>query len=345
MIRTRTDSFATLDIDRARCPMFVVDAAGTVLRANRRAAQILGRRKSELRGKALCEVLKSPERACLSLDSGKTSPRLNAGGTRGILLPSSGNAVQVDVSIQAVDEHKDGRVLILAREMGVDCGSMQATGTHLHVVAEAQERERRRIARELHDEALQSLLVAGIEVERLMQCAKSEEGLPAESLLNLRCLLRQVETDVRQISGRMRSDTVPQCGLLDAVGNAVQTLQARGIDSQLRFRGTPVPVDPNIQILAYRIAQEALHNAWRHSGARHVRTTVTCRNGQLTLRVTDDGCGFAVPDDFTACGATEFLGIKGMFERASLMNATLSIASRPSRGTSVSLCIPIVSQV
>ena len=139
----------------------------------------------------------------------------------------------------------------------------------------------------------------------------------------------------------MRSDTVPQCGLLDAVGNAVQTLQTHGLDAELRFWGTPVPVDPNIQILAYRIVQAALHNVWRHSGASRVRTTVVCRDNRLVIRVTDNGSGFSFPTEIAATGATEFLGIKGMYERASLMDAKLTICPRPGMGTSVTLKILI----
>jgi len=337
----RADGLSSVFIDSARCPMFVVNAAGKILRTNQRATVQLGVRKGELRGKELSLYLRMPGGERLPL--GVASPESGASGviSRGILKPPRGEPTQVDVAVQTVDRRDPGRYLILARELGADCSVSQAADSRLREIAEAQERERARIARELHDEALQSLLVAGIEIERLMKGAASSSGLDSESLVNLQRLLRGVENDIRQISGRMRSDTVPQCGLLDAVGNAVQTLQARGFEAELRFWGAPVPVDPNIQILAYRIAQAALHNVWRHSGATRVRTTVVCRDNRLVIRVTDNGSGFTLPDELTTTGATEFLGIKGMHERASLMNARLAIASRVGRGTSVSIRIPI----
>jgi len=321
--------------------MFVVNAAGKILRTNQQATARLGMRKGEMRGKALSLYLRIPGGEHLPLSA--MGPESGADGvaSKGILTPPQGEPTQVDIVVQTVDRREPGRYLVLAKESDVDCSVSQAADTRLREIAEAQERERARIARELHDEALQSLLVAGIEIERLMKGVSPSSNLDGESLHNLQRLLRGVENDIRQISGRMRSDTVPQCGLLDAVGNAVQTLQTRGLDADLRFRGTPVPVDPNIQILAYRIVQEALHNVWRHSGATRVRTTVVCRNNLLVLRVTDNGSGFRLPGDLAVSGPTEFLGIKGMNERASLMNARLAIAPRPGMGTTVSLKIPI----
>jgi len=336
---TRTDGLSSVFIDDARCPMFVVNAAGKILRTNQRATTQLGMRKGELRGKALSLFLQIPGEEQLPL--GAIAPEGGTHGvvSKGILKPPEGEPSQVDIAVQAVDRREPGRYLVLAKESGSECVINQAADTRLREIAEAQERERARIARELHDEALQSLLVAGIEIERLMHGAGLQNG--GESLVNLQRLLRGVENDIRQISGRMRSDTVPQCGLLDAVGNAVQTLQSRGLDAEIRFWGTPVPVDPNIQILAYRIVQEALHNVWRHAGATRVRTTVVCRNNRLAIRVTDNGSGFSLPTDLSTKGATEFLGIRGMYERASLMNARLRICPRPRLGTTVSLSIPI----
>ena len=332
-------------MDRALCPMFVVDLDGVIRRTNRRAGRVLRCRKLELKGRHLNDVLhlSGGRRATRGGEDGALIRTLTTRPRQGVLQPSFGDPISVSVSLQAIDGCDGDRFLIVARENTTPCGVVANAGAYLRDIAEAQERERQRIARELHDEALQSLLVAGIEVERLMQGTKSEQGLPVESLINLRTLLKQVENDVRQISGRMRSDRVPQCGLLDAVGNAVQTLQERGLDAQIRFRGAPVPVDPNIQILMYRIVQEALHNTWRHAHARRVRATVTCRDGVLAVRVTDNGAGFVVPGDFMSRGPTDYLGLKGMYERAALMNAKLSIASRPSRGTTVALRVPIVS--
>lgn len=335
-----TDRLSTVFIDEARYPIFVINAAGRILRTNQRAGLQLGLRKRDLRGKDVVAFLQLAGGVRLPAEAarpeGSTTPEY-----RGMLVPVKGDPLPVEVVVQVVDRREPGRYLVFAKELGQEWTTASADG-RLREIAEAQERERERIARELHDEALQSLLVAGIEIERLMKVAASNESPPGESLVNLQRLLRDVENDIRQLSGRMRCDTVPQCGLLDAVGNAVQTLQTRGFDAELRFWGTPVPVDPNTQILAYRIVQEALHNVLRHSGANRVRTTVVCRHNRLVIRVTDNGSGFLIPPDLAAQGPTEFLGIRGMYERASLMNAQLSIRSRVRMGTTLSLRIPIV---
>ena len=343
MSPTQAHNLSSVLMDPAWCQMFVVNSAGKILRTNQHAALQLGQSKGDLRGKRLSDFLHLSGGQALpvvvaGLESGATS-----GLRKGVLVPPAGDPIELEVVVQAVDRRDPGRYLILAKERGADSSIAPGTDSRLRDIAGAQERERQRVARELHDEALQSLLVAGIEVERLMQSPNSKKGLPDGSLLHLQRLLREVENDIRQISGRMRPDTVPQCGLLDAVANAVQTLQAGGLDAELRFWGTPVPVDPNIQILAYRIVQEALHNVCRHSGAKRVRTTVICRNNRLVIRVTDNGSGFSIPAHLDSRGPLEFLGIKGMYERASLMNARLAILSRPGMGTTVSLRIPIES--
>ncbi|MBN1857415.1 MAG: PAS domain-containing protein [Dehalococcoidia bacterium] len=343
MSATQIDAFSSLFIDSARCPMFVVNSEGRILRSNRRAAQKLGRRKSDLRGKELSEVVRVTGDERWPFNSSGADVIPGVASRNGALLTLAGDPLQVELMVQAVDRQQSPRYLILAKEKIVECDLASAQEVRLREISEAQERERQRIARELHDEALQGLLVAGIEVERLIHDSASKKRLSSQSLQSLRELLRVVEDDVRQISGRMRSDTVPHCGLLDAVSNCVQSLQLRGLDADLRFWGAPVPVDPNIQILAYRIVQEALLNVTRHSGATRVRITVTCRNERLRIRVTDNGRGFTVPTALVSHGPLEYLGIKGMYERASLMNASLFIGSRSDLGTSVILRIPIES--
>ena len=196
---TQTDNLSSVFNGCGRCPMFVVNSAGKILRTNQRAAMQLGRRKGDLRGANLSDFLHVASGEALPIGVAGPDGGAASGLRKGELVPPAGDAIEVEVVVQAVDRRDPGRYLILAKEPGVDCSVTPDVDTRLREIAEAQERERQRVARELHDEALQSLLVAGIEVERLMQGTKSRESLPGGSLLHLQRLLREVENDIRQI--------------------------------------------------------------------------------------------------------------------------------------------------
>jgi two-component system sensor histidine kinase UhpB len=195
----------------------------------------------------------------------------------------------------------------------------------------AQEGERQRIARELHDEVGQTLTGVMLQVEGLAGV------IPAElqgQLEELRETARHGIEEVRRIARQLRPETLDELGLPSALGAL-----ATGFGEQAR-----IPVKRRLQpglslsseqeLVIYRVAQEALTNVARHAGATHVVLELTSTDEHTLLRVRDDGRGMS-PDSLLSSN-----GIRGMRERAMLIGAALSIDSSPGAGTEVRLSIP-----
>lgn len=188
----------------------------------------------------------------------------------------------------------------------------------------AQERERVRIARELHDEVGQALTAVLLSLDR----ARTDE-----QLAQAREATRAALDDVRAIVRRLRPEALDDLGLtsaLAALSVSVQTATGLRIERELLASGGTLSDEE--ELVAYRVAQEALTNVARHARASHaVLRTAARPGGGLVLEVVDDGRGFA------PAAATTGAGLLGMRERAGLVGARLSIDSAPGAGTTVRL--------
>jgi len=193
----------------------------------------------------------------------------------------------------------------------------------------AQEGERLRTARELHDEIGQRLTAVLLQVEQVMRQAP-EEIVP--ELLEIRETARGSLEEARRISGRLRPEALDDLGLINALAVLVDRLSEQtGAKIEARFRGELPPTSPEVELVLYRVAQEALTNALRHSGAGTIVLELEHDDDVVTLRVADDGCGVG--------GAPAGGGMQGMRERAMLIGAQLSV--RDGGGTEVVLRAPV----
>jgi PAS domain S-box-containing protein len=199
----------------------------------------------------------------------------------------------------------------------------------------AQEDERRRIAREMHDQFGEQLTTLARRIERLKDAAAGRPELvsPIEALENT---ARQLDRDVEQLVWELRPTALDDLGLRAALANYVQTWSEReGIPAQLHTSGLlddRLPSDTETTL--YRIAQEALTNAARHSRASRVDVILERRGDHVLLIVEDNGVGFD-PAQKPADGSS--FGLVGMQERAALVGAALQIESAPGEGTTVLL--------
>lgn len=201
----------------------------------------------------------------------------------------------------------------------------------LHV----QEGERKRVARELHDEVGQTLTAMMLQIESL--AAKIPEDLRDE-LDELRETTRLGATDVRRIAVRLRPEALEDLGLQSALSALATSF---GEHAQLRIDRRLQPVDAlseEQELVIYRVAQEALTNVARHARAGSVELSLEQEPGVVTLRVCDDGHGLA------ADSRASTTGIRGMRERAMLIGAQLSILSPEAGGTEIILRVPLVQR-
>jgi two-component system sensor histidine kinase UhpB len=197
----------------------------------------------------------------------------------------------------------------------------------------AQEKERARIARDLHDEVNQSLTGLLLRLEATRRNAPPEL---AHELAETQTLANRAMEELLTLARQLRPTVLDDLGLKAAVAGHVdaigrQTDIRTGLETEGTFQGLP----EDVQLVAYRVAQEALSNAVRHSGATSIQVRLARENGALEVTVADDGGGFTFDQ------ATTGLGLGGMRERALLLGGELKVESRPEVGTRVRLRVPI----
>lgn len=204
----------------------------------------------------------------------------------------------------------------------------------LRRVIQAQEDERKRVARDLHDSAGQSMasILLGLKV------ASQEESLPEvrARLDDLRRIAADAAGELRRLALELRPTVLDDLGLEEALERYASDFEARtgirvGLDVELGGR-----LHPDLETVVYRVLQEALTNVAKHAGAETVRVQIRQRAGWARLRVRDDGVGF----DRDALGSAG-LGLRGMEERAGLVGGHLSVGSVPGEGTTVDLEVPV----
>jgi two-component system, NarL family, sensor histidine kinase UhpB len=195
----------------------------------------------------------------------------------------------------------------------------------------AQEEERARVARDLHDEVNQSLTGLLLRLE-----AVREEAPPdlEPELAETRALANQAMRELLSLARQLRPTALDDLGLAAAVAGQVEQISRPGLEAELAAEGEFGDLDEDVQLVVYRVAQEALTNAARHSEARRVEVGLRRADRGVELKVADDGRGFAFEQ------SERGLGIGGMRERALLVGGELTIESRPGQGTTVRLWIP-----
>ena len=200
------------------------------------------------------------------------------------------------------------------------------------LVLRAQEEERKRVARDLHDEVNQALTAILLRLEALSQGAPPEL---ASELQGLKWLVNQAMEELLSLARQLRPSALDDHGLIPAIDGQVRRFEAQtGMETVLNTRGEPSSLSDDQQVVLYRVVQEALSNAAQHSEARRVEVDVEAGNGSVTMRVTDDGKGF------DADAARSRLGLDGMAERARLVGGGLDVESKPGAGTALTLHIP-----
>ncbi len=195
-------------------------------------------------------------------------------------------------------------------------------------VLRAQELERQRLARDLHDEVNQSLTGIKLRMSALVQDAPAE--IRAE-LADVQALTNTAMGELLRLTRELRPTALDDHGLIPALRSQVADFAARtGIEAEFRRTGAVPELTDEQQLVVFRVTQESLTNVAQHAAARRVNVELSV-NGATTLRVVDDGAGFA------SVAKPRSLGLSGMRERALLVGGDLAISSRPGEGTIIEL--------
>ena len=200
----------------------------------------------------------------------------------------------------------------------------------------SQENERRRVARELHDDVSQRMALVDMECETALQTIESDPAQARDKLQQLREEIAKISTDVRNLSHRLHPSTLEHLGPAAALESLLHEFTQRE-ETITSFYSDELPEELPLDLTTglYRITQEALRNVVKHAGKAHVRVSLHKTDSHLILEVADSGKGFDVEQHSSG------LGLISMKERARLLGATLNFESAPRRGTTVIVRAPL----
>ena len=330
---------------------------------------------------ALAEVVEETGRlvradGCgIALEGASPPARVKEWGSAALLRPDAPAASRLELPL-AVKDRRYG-VLLVARQSGPPFSPEDVTlleavanlvaialdnlrlfdevqekerlrGQLLTRVLGAQEEERRRIARELHDSVGQSLTGLVLRIDLMLQGLPPEADRLAGRLRDLRALAEATLEEVRRITYDLRPTALDDLSLAAAVvGYARSHLEPAGITVVADTQEQPgVRLPPAVQIAVFRVAQEAITNILRHAGARRVEVRLRCtgdaRQGAVEMSVADDGRGFVLSEVMGRRDRPP-LGLAGMRERMELVGGELRIDSTPGRGTRVEVRVPFTA--
>jgi PAS domain S-box-containing protein len=324
--------------------IWVQDLDGEITMANEACVKLTGYPREELIGTNVKEFL-----------SGEALERAREVGRRLLrgealdhpyeqqMTREDGSEVRIRLSVSLItSEGQPKAYQLVARDITEDKRMEENLRFYLHQVTKAQEEERKRIARELHDETAQELVALSRQLDSLTSMSGEVPELDIKLLEGIRAQVDKTLEGVRRFSQDLRPSVIDDLGLLPALDWLVSDLEERfDIAIGMAVLGPEHRFSPEVELVLFRIAQEALRNVWRHSGASRAWVTVEFGDDKTTLSVTDNGKGFEVPRSMADPANVGKLGLAGMEERARLVGGKLTLESEPGKGTTVTVEVPV----
>ena len=247
----------------------------------------------------------------------------------------------------------DGRLVWVQNLVSVDSQNLKTHGFMIDVserkrseeslkdlggrLIAAQEEERRRVARELHDDFNQRLALLSVELEQLGQRIQKSTGLRRE-VRRLQLQVQDIAAEIHRLSYKLHPSKLDHLGLAAAVKSLCAELSKRGkVKVEFHQFGFPAQLDNDITLCVFRIAQEGLRNCEKHSSAQSARVVLTKTRNAVRLLVSDNGCGFNTKTKLMEKG----LGFISMKERLHVLGGEMSVYSKPLQGTRIEVSVPL----
>lgn len=202
----------------------------------------------------------------------------------------------------------------------------------------AQEEERRRVARELHDDLNQRMALLSIGLQQLGQKMPQRQANLRQRVVELQTKAQEISTDIHRLSYQLHPSKLDHLGLATALASFCDELAvSHEFKIEFRQKGFPAPIPKDVTLCVFRVAQESLRNVIKHSGAPYAQVCLEKTDQAVHLSVSDHGCGFDLESGKTRQG----LGLISMGERLRLVGGEISIHSQPSRGTEIRVTVPL----
>ena len=325
-------------VETANDGICIVNEQNKIVFANHRMATMVGTTLNELLGRSAFDLvcdrdLAHAKQAFAACDTGRF------GQADQELRRIDGSSIMTSVSTTIMRE-EDGRFSGMLR-MFTDATARRALDTAreslMRQVLDAQENERQRIARELHDQMGQHVVALSLGLARLESA--SDDGTRAATLAQLHRVIELLSKDTHDLALELRPAALDHLGFGAALSSYAETVAARAnLEIDVHCEATDaLTLTPATKTTLYRIAQEALTNIVKHAAAKHASVILERRDDLIQLIVEDDGVGF-VPHHVTASA----LGLAGMRERVELSGGTMTIESSPGHGTTLYVRLPMV---
>jgi PAS domain S-box-containing protein len=247
----------------------------------------------------------------------------------------------VTSSVMIVDDKPVGFQHI-ARDVSEERRMQNNLRYYLNQITRAQEEERKRIARELHDDTAQALFAISRQMDNFI---RDNVGLSQKQRGVLHGIRQRIGVSlqgIRRFSQDLRPSIIDDLGLLPEVQWLVkQKSEDSGIEIELKILGKEQRLLPEMELILFRIVQEALTNAGKHAQATAAEVNLEFTDSQVAVTISDNGKGFQLPETVGDLSHSGKLGLVGMHERVSLLSGTLDIQSQVGKGTTVKVSVPL----
>jgi two-component system sensor histidine kinase DegS len=229
----------------------------------------------------------------------------------------------------------------VARDVTLEKQQQENVRAYIQQITRAQEEERKRIARDLHDDVSPDILILIQKLDNLTSIPRLKLTTMRENLEGIRDQAVKALEALRSCAQGLRPRIIDDLGLVAALDWIAEELEKdQNIQAQVKAEGIDRALSPETQIVLFRIAQEALNNIRKHARASRVTIIVKGEADHIVMTVTDDGQGFKVPQRFEDMVSGGRLGLMGMYERSRLLDGSLQIKSAPGRGTELVVRLP-----
>ena len=323
--------------------IFVCSSAGRIISANRACEQLTGYSNEELQNADIYNLFRAESlEEVKQLISEKPKEDTQGEDVELGLIRKDGTEAFVELKVSPLlraDESVGMQAIV--RDITEERRLRQNMQYYITQITRAQEDERLRISRELHDDTAQVLVGLSRGLDSLIS-GKSKLPKPAiERLDKLHEMTDSALKDVRRFSQDLRPSVLDDLGLVPALEWLATDIEKQGgVTTEFSITGNQRRLQPESELAIFRIAQEALSNVRKHSQASTVEMTIDFSDDAVTLIITDNGQGFYVPQRTSDLVLYEKLGIIGMRERARLVGGTLIVQSDIGAGTTVTLRVP-----
>jgi len=221
--------------------------------------------------------------------------------------------------------------------------AQQGLRDYIGVMTAGQEDERRRLARELHDDTLQSLIGLNqrLQLLRIKSAGISSDVEVGEEINGLQALAEETIQNLRRLTRALRPIYLEDLGLVTALEMLAGEMSSPELTINFLCNGDVIRLSNQVELALYRIAQEALNNITRHAEAAQAKLSIVFEKDTIKLSVVDNGLGFNLPDSPAAFAPCGHFGLLGLHERAEMIGAKLLIQSEPGAGTQVTIRLPV----